>query len=85
MRKGRPEGRPVCPKRITRRSRHPRNRVIFFDRKIASEKPWTKKVWIYDFRTNEHFTQGAPEIALLYSSFHPYLIFIPFLWIMSLP
>ncbi len=30
--------------------------VIFFDRKIASEQPWTKKVWIYDFRTNEHFT-----------------------------
>jgi type I restriction enzyme M protein len=30
--------------------------VLFFDRKIASEKPWTKKVWIYDFRTNEHFT-----------------------------
>jgi type I restriction enzyme M protein len=30
--------------------------VIFFDRKIASEKPWTKKLWIYDFRTNEHFT-----------------------------
>jgi type I restriction enzyme M protein len=30
--------------------------VLFFDRKIASEKPWTKKLWIYDFRTNEHFT-----------------------------
>ncbi len=30
--------------------------VIFFDRKVASEQPWTKKVWIYDFRTNEHFT-----------------------------
>jgi type I restriction enzyme M protein len=30
--------------------------VLFFDRKPASEKPWTKKVWIYDFRTNEHFT-----------------------------
>jgi type I restriction enzyme M protein len=30
--------------------------VLFFDRKIASEKPWTKQVWIYDFRTNEHFT-----------------------------
>jgi type I restriction enzyme M protein len=30
--------------------------VIFFDRRIASEKPWTKKLWIYDFRTNEHFT-----------------------------
>jgi type I restriction enzyme M protein len=30
--------------------------VLFFDRKPASEKPWTKKLWIYDFRTNEHFT-----------------------------
>jgi type I restriction enzyme M protein len=30
--------------------------VLFFDRKIASEKPWTKKLWIYDFRTNQHFT-----------------------------
>ena len=30
--------------------------VLFFDRKIASEKAWTKQVWIYDFRTNEHFT-----------------------------
>lgn len=25
--------------------------VLFFDRKPASEKPWTKKLWIYDFRT----------------------------------
>ena len=30
--------------------------VLFFDRRIASEKPWTKTLWIYDFRTNEHFT-----------------------------
>ena len=30
--------------------------VIFFDRKPASETPWTKKVWIYDLRTNKHFT-----------------------------
>jgi type I restriction enzyme M protein len=30
--------------------------VLFFDRKPASEKPWTKKLWIYDFRTNQHFT-----------------------------
>ena len=30
--------------------------VIFFDRKPASETPWTKKVWIYDFRTNKDFT-----------------------------
>jgi len=30
--------------------------VIFFDRKPASEKPWTKTVWFYDLRTNKHFT-----------------------------
>ena len=30
--------------------------VLFFDRKPAGEKPWTEKLWIYDFRTNMHFT-----------------------------
>jgi type I restriction enzyme M protein len=30
--------------------------VLFFDRKEASEKPWTKTLWIYDLRTNKHFT-----------------------------
>ena len=30
--------------------------VLFFDKKPASEKPWTKKLWIYDFRTNIRFT-----------------------------
>jgi type I restriction enzyme M protein len=30
--------------------------VIFFERKPASETPWTKKLWIYDLRTNQHFT-----------------------------
>jgi type I restriction enzyme M protein len=30
--------------------------VLFFDRKPASETPWTKTLWIYDFRTNRHFT-----------------------------
>ncbi len=30
--------------------------VLFFDRKPASEKPWTKKLWIYDFRTKKEFT-----------------------------
>ncbi len=30
--------------------------VLFFDRKPASEKPWTDKLWIYDLRTNQHFT-----------------------------
>ena len=30
--------------------------VLFFDRKPAQEKPWTTKLWIYDLRTNKHFT-----------------------------
>jgi len=30
--------------------------VIFFDNHPASKDPWTKEVWIYDFRTNKHFT-----------------------------
>jgi type I restriction enzyme M protein len=30
--------------------------VLFFDNKPASKDPWTKEVWIYDFRTNVHFT-----------------------------
>jgi len=30
--------------------------VLFFDRKPAAEKPWTERLWIYDLRTNMHFT-----------------------------
>jgi type I restriction enzyme M protein len=30
--------------------------VLFFDRKPASEQAATKKLWIYDLRTNIHFT-----------------------------
>jgi type I restriction enzyme M protein len=30
--------------------------VLFFDRRPAREKPWTEKLWIYDLRTNQHFT-----------------------------
>jgi len=31
--------------------------VLFFDAKPAQEKPWTKRLWVYDLRTNMHFTQ----------------------------
>jgi type I restriction enzyme M protein len=31
--------------------------VVFFDKRPAAEKPWTSKLWVYDFRTNQHFTQ----------------------------
>ena len=30
--------------------------VLFFDRKPGAKKAWTKKLWVYDFRTNMHFT-----------------------------
>jgi type I restriction enzyme M protein len=30
--------------------------VLFLEKKGASESPWTKKLWIYDLRTNKHFT-----------------------------
>lgn len=30
--------------------------VLFFDKKPASEEPWTQKLWVYDLRTNKHFT-----------------------------
>lgn len=30
--------------------------VLFFDKKPASELPWTTELWVYDLRTNQHFT-----------------------------
>ncbi len=30
--------------------------VLFFDRKPASATPWPRKLWVYDLRTNRHFT-----------------------------
>ncbi len=30
--------------------------VLFFDAKPAREEAWTTKLWIYDLRTNKHFT-----------------------------
>jgi type I restriction enzyme M protein len=30
--------------------------VLFFDNKPASKDPWTKEVWIYDYRNNIHHT-----------------------------
>ena len=38
--------------------------VLFFDRKPASEKPWTEKLWIYDLRTNKHFTLKENPLRL---------------------
>jgi type I restriction enzyme M protein len=30
--------------------------VLFFERKPAAEAPWTRDLWVYDLRTNMHFT-----------------------------
>jgi type I restriction enzyme M protein len=37
--------------------------VLFFDRKPASEIPWTKQLWIYDLRTNKDFTLKTNPLA----------------------
>ena len=36
--------------------------VVFFDKRPAAEKPWTTKLWVYDFRTNQHFTQKERQM-----------------------
>jgi type I restriction enzyme M protein len=38
--------------------------VLFFDNKPASKKAWTKDIWIYDFRTNIHFTLKKNPLKL---------------------
>ena len=50
--------------------------VIFFDKKPASETPWTRKLWIYDLRTNKHFTLKTnplkrEDLAEFVSLYHP--------------
>ncbi len=36
--------------------------VLFFDKKPASETPWTSQLWVYDFRTNRHFTLKQSQL-----------------------
>jgi len=38
--------------------------VLFFDNKAASKDPWTKEVWIYDYRTNIHHTLKKKPLRL---------------------
>lgn len=38
--------------------------VLFFDRKPASQNPWTERLWIYDLRTNQHFTLKTNPLKL---------------------
>jgi type I restriction enzyme M protein len=37
--------------------------VIFFDNKPAAKDPWTKEVWVYDLRTNNHFTLKEKKLS----------------------
>jgi len=50
--------------------------VLFFDRKPPSENPWTRKLWIYDFRTNQNFTLKTralvrPDLDDFVACYHP--------------
>ena len=36
--------------------------VIFFERKAASSEPATRELWVYDFRTNQHFTLKTKQM-----------------------
>jgi len=38
--------------------------VLFFDNHPAAKTPWTKEIWIYDFRTNIHFTLKKNPLKL---------------------
>ena len=38
--------------------------VLFFDRKRASTSPWTSALWVYDLRTNQHFTLKQNPLTL---------------------
>jgi len=37
--------------------------VLFFDRKPGREAPWTDRLWVYDLRTNQHFTLKQNPLA----------------------
>jgi type I restriction enzyme M protein len=37
--------------------------VVFFDKKAGRPEPWTEKLWVYDLRTNKHFTQKQKPIT----------------------
>ena len=50
--------------------------VLFFERKPASETAWTKRLWVYDLRTNMHFTlktnpMRAGDLEDFVKCYHP--------------
>jgi type I restriction enzyme M protein len=38
--------------------------VVFFDAKLSAKDPWTKEVWLYDYRTNIHHTLKKNPLKL---------------------
>lgn len=38
--------------------------VIFFEKREASANPWTKEIWIYDYRTNIHHTLKTNQLKV---------------------
>jgi len=50
--------------------------VLFFDNKPASKDPWTREVWVYDYRTNIHHTlkknkMGYDNLQDFIKCYHP--------------
>lgn len=50
--------------------------VVFFDNKRSSKEPWTKDIWVYDYRTNIHHTLKknplkASDLADFVTCYHP--------------
>jgi type I restriction enzyme M protein len=44
--------------------------VLFFDNKPASKNPWTKEVWIYDYRSNiSHTLKKNPMTSRAFARF----------------
>jgi len=50
--------------------------VLFFDRRPAAKEPWTRTLWVYDLRTNMHFTlktkrMRSSDLADFVACFNP--------------
>lgn len=37
--------------------------LLFFDARTGSDQPWTEWLWIYDLRTNKHFTLKTKQLT----------------------
>ena len=50
--------------------------VLFFERKPGAKEAWTRKLWIYDLRTNKEFTlkqrrMARPDLDEFVGCYHP--------------